>query len=242
MSRRFRSRSRRKRLHRPAGRLIPVWLVPTTFVLLTLTLSLYLLDMRLRPMVMTASAALAHRAGSEALHAALDQDISSADEADDLLTTRVGGSDGAFSVTSVNMAKLTELQGMATRDAQARLVELSRQTIRLPVVHMFSGSLLSGSTMTIPVRISMLGTVHSAIESDVETKGVNQVVHIIYLHVTADVMVITPFVTTPTSIETWAPVAYLVMSGPVPNAFYGNDTLSKGGRTVPIPRIKPAQK
>lgn len=171
---------------------------------------------------MTASSALAHRVGSEALNAALSQDISQFTGSDHLLTTHFQGRDGTLSVTSVNMQELSLLQAEATHDAQERLSELSRQTIRLPIVHLLNGSLLSASTMTIPVRISMLGTVHSTIESDVETKGVNQVVHIISLHVTADIMVITPFVAAPASIDATTPVVYLVMAGPVPNAFYGD--------------------
>lgn len=228
MARSFKAKSTRPVRSISPKRSSRAWVLPVLCVILAFLAGVYLLDQRLRPLVTTAASALAKRAGAEALSEALSFDIATDVPTGSLVTTDIGkGSGGQLAITSINMAKLSQLQQLATHDAQERLAALSKQTIRLPLVQMFSGSLLSGTTMTIPVRITLKGAVHSAIESDVETKGVNQVVHIIYLRVTADIMVITPFVSTPTQVETRAPVAYLIMSGPVPNAYYGTDSYGK---------------
>lgn len=216
MARRFRSRGTAG--HAVRG-YIPRWLLPAVFVFAVLIFFLYMLDHRLRPSVMTASAAIARRVGAEALNDALTTDISAYEDDDKLLTTTtVNG--GKMTLTRVNMTELTKLQAIATRHAQASLQTLTNQTIRLPIVQMFSGSLISRSTFTLPVRITVIGSVHSKIDSDVESKGVNQVVHIVYLDLTTQVMVVSPFVTRPITIETKAPVAYVVMAGQVPNAYY----------------------
>ncbi|MFD1676929.1 sporulation protein YunB [Alicyclobacillus fodiniaquatilis] len=217
MARRFRVRGTTGHAVRVS---IPRWLLPAAFVCAVLLFSLYMLDHRLRPSVMTASTAIARRVGAEALNDALTADISAYEDDDKLLTTTtVNG--GKMTLTRVNMTALTQLQAIATKHAQASLQTLTNQTIRLPIVQMFSGSLISRSTFTLPVRITVIGSVHSKIDSDVESKGVNQVVHIVYLDLTAQVMVVSPFVTQPITIETKAPVAYVVMAGQVPNAYYG---------------------
>jgi sporulation protein YunB len=232
VSRRFRSRQAnlpRLRL-RASTRLLVVFLIFLTIVLG----SVYMLDRRFRPIVTTASSALAHRAGAIALMDALTSQIKVDGPNLDLLTTvEQPSGTGTVTITQVDMSKLTLLQSDATRAAQERLQQFSQQTIRLPLVQMFSGSLISRTTMSIPVRVSMLGSVHSAIESDVKTQGVNQVVHIIYLHLTADVMVVTPFVTAPTTIEAKAPIAYIVMAGRVPNSYLNPTTPSVPGSITP---------
>lgn len=225
MPRRFRSRpSRTYRSSSKSNRLPsrqPPWLLVTGLIVACLFGVIYLLDAKMRPIVVTASTTLAHRAGAEALNVALTDEIERSADAAHLFSTKVEDDNNGITVTRVDIAALTQLQSTATEAARDRLSTLSQQTIRLPLVNMFSGSLLSRSTLTIPVHINLLGTVHSSIESDVQSMGVNQVVHIIYLHVTAEVMVITPFVSRPTVIDTRAPVAYVVMAGPVPNAYYG---------------------
>ncbi|WAH38413.1 sporulation protein YunB [Alicyclobacillus dauci] len=236
MAKRFRPRPTRPSHSRPRLSVrFPRWMMSTIAMLGVLFGGLYLLDVKLRPMVTTASTALAHKAGSEALNEALTDEIMAYGARGPLLDTTVDKQAGNFTITRVNMAAVTKLQGDVTRQAQARLQALSSQSIRLPLIRMFSGSLLSKSTLTIPVRMSMLGAVHSSIESEVQTKGVNQVVHIIYVHVTADIMVITPVVTTPITVDSRAPVAYLVMAGPVPSAYYGPELFSKSNSGLASP-------
>lgn len=225
VARRFRSRPPRKARAGFVHVRFPRWLFPLAVMAAVIGLGLYLFDARLRPVVTMASTAVAHRAGVEALNQAVTNEIAGDNEIKDLLDTTEESADGDMTVTRVDMAALTRLQGDVTQAAQERLEALSQETIQLPLVQIFSGSLFSSSKWTIPVHVSMLGTVHANIESDVESKGVNQVVHIIYLHVTAEMMIMTPIVSAPVTIETKAPVAYLVMTGPEPSAAYGSDLL-----------------
>lgn len=194
---------------------------------------LFYIDYRLRPMVIATSSTLAKRIGSEALAEALTDAISHYPDARSLVDTDLSHPSprDTLSVTTLDMVKLTALQGIATSDAQNRLRELSTQRLRLPIFQMFTGSLLSGYAMTVPVRFSLLGSVHSTLETDIKSEGVNQVVHVIYLNLTANVMVMTPLINVPTTVQTRAPIVYLVMSGPVPNAFYG----SNGQPNVTVP-------
>lgn len=178
---------------------------------------LYLLDAKMKPVVVAASSTLANRVGSEALTGALTDVIEKHADNDHLFATYPLQSGSDMTITRMDVSYLTQLQARAAEEATDRLENLSRQTIRLPLFSMYSGSLLSRSTLTIPVRIHLLGAVHTSIESDVSSRGVNQVVHIISIHETAEVMVITPFVSKPTHIDAKSPVVYIVMSGPVPH-------------------------
>jgi len=233
VARPVRSASRRDAIHvsnRSSHPRLPAWFWPVACAILVFVGLIFLIDYRLRPIVINTSSALAQRIGSEALNEALVDAISDYPDAKSLVKSEIerGAGGTSLAVTSLDMAKLAALQGVATRDAQTRLRELSHQHLRLPVLQLLSGSLLSGYALTVPVRFSLMGTVHSNLQTDIESKGVNQVVHVVYLELTANVMVITPLVHVPTTVQTRAPVVYLVMTGPVPNAYY------QGSPTVPL--------
>lgn len=226
MARRFVSRptsTRTNPSHARTVRRVPNWLLPVSLCAVVIAGVLFFIDYRLRPMVVATSSALAQRIGSDALTDALTAAIAHYPDAQTLVDTyfdHVSDRD-TLGITTLDMAKLTMLQSIATSDAQERLSQLSTQRIRLPILQMFSGSLLSGYTMTVPVRFSLLGSVHSNIETDIQSEGVNQVVHVVYLDLKVNVMVMTPLINVPKTVQTRAPIVYLVMSGPVPNAFYG---------------------
>lgn len=222
MPRRFRSRPTIR--HRAKGYfwaricvMIPRSLLAIMGVVSLVLGILYLLDAKMKPVVLAASSTMAHRVGAQALTMALADVVQEQAGDDHLFTTVPASNHSQITMTRVDVSYLTKLQAAAGAEATERLNALSKQTIRLPLLSMYSGSLLSRSTWTIPVRIQLLGAVHTSIESDVMSKGVNQVVHIIWVREMAEVMVITPFVSRPTTVDAKSPVAYVVMSGPVPH-------------------------
>ncbi|AEJ44147.1 hypothetical protein TC41_2242 [Alicyclobacillus acidocaldarius subsp. acidocaldarius Tc-4-1] len=189
-------------------------------------LLVFWLEWRLAPMVRTASASLATRVATEALNQAMGEVLSSYPDGKDLVSIRMerGVNGQAFSIVTLNMAKLAKLQSEAIHASETRLETLRRQTLTLPVLQALSGSILAGYTATVPVSFSLVGAVHARLDADVASKGVNQVVHIVYLDLTADVMTITPLVRSPVHVTARSPVVYIVMSGPVPNVVFPGGT------------------
>jgi len=173
-------------------------------------------------MVRTASASLATRVATEALNEAMGEVLSSYPDGEDLVRIRMerGANGQAFSIVTLDMAKLAKLQSEAIHASETRLQTLRRQTLPLPVLQALSASILAGYTITVPVSFSLVGAVHARLDADVASKGVNQVVHIVYLELTADVMTMTPLVRSPVHVTARSPVVYVIMSGPVPNVVF----------------------
>ncbi|WP_283204016.1 sporulation protein YunB [Alicyclobacillus sendaiensis] len=217
-------RAGRRRVARAPGRRRPGrrWFGLVLGGLGIFVLSVGWLEWRLAPMVRTASATLAARVATEALNEAMGEVLSSYPDGKDLVNVRLerGASGQALSIVTLDMAKLATLQTEAIHASETRLQTLRRQTLALPVLQALSGSILAGYTATVPVSFSLVGAVHARLDADVASKGVNQVVHIVYLELTADVMTITPLVRSPVHVTSRTPVVYIIMSGPVPNVVY----------------------
>ncbi|WP_367306121.1 sporulation protein YunB [Alicyclobacillus acidocaldarius] len=221
-------RAGRRQEARAQGRRQPArrWFGFALACLAVIGLSVFWLEWRLAPMVRTASASLAARVATEALNEAMGEVLSSYPDGEDLVSIRMerGANGQAFSIVTLDMAKLAKLQSEAIHASETRLQTLRRQTLTLPVLQALSGSILAGYTATVPVSFSLVGAVHARLDADVASKGVNQVVHIVYLELTADVMTMTPLVRSPVHVTARSPVVYIIMSGPVPNVVFPGGT------------------
>ncbi len=221
-------RTRRGREARAQGRRQPArrWFGVSLSCFAVIGFFIAWLEWRLAPMVRTASTSLATRVATEALNEAMGEVLSSYPDGKALVDIRVerAVSGQAFSIVTLDMAKLAKLQNEAIHASETRLHTLRRQTLELPVLQALSGSILAGYTATLPVSFSLVGAVHARLDADVATKGVNQVVHIVYLELTADVMTMTPLVRSPVHVTARSPVVYIIMSGPVPNVVFPGGT------------------
>ncbi len=198
------------------------WFAFALLCLAALAFGAFWVEWRLAPIVRTSSASLAARVATEALNEAMGEVLAAYPNGEELVRVRMerGPSGQAFSIVTLDMAKLAKLQSEAIHASETRLQTLRRQTLPLPLLQALSGSILAGYTVTVPVSFSLVGAVHARLDADVESKGVNQVVHIVYLELTADVMTMAPLVRAPVHVTARSPVVYVIMSGPVPNVVF----------------------
>ena len=236
MSRGFRSRVTRRTPDAASSlrRSMPLWL-PVVFILFLLVAFLALVDSKLRPSLARAAAAVATQAATRALNDAVSKELGVDADNRSLVTITPATRDDGLTIARFNIAAMTALQSDATDRAEAALSNLSAKRIRLPIAHVFGGSVLSISSLSVPIRLSLIGNAHSSVTVDVRSVGINQVAHILTLDIVADVSVVAPFVSEPVHVETRTPIAYVVLAGPVPNNYYpGNNGLnSTSGKTVP---------
>ncbi|MCF8565211.1 sporulation protein YunB [Alicyclobacillus tolerans] len=179
---------------------------------------LYLLDARVRPAVSAAARAVASRAAVDALNQAITEEISHDVEYDRIVQID-SASHGEIQVARFNFSAVTKLQAAATKRADEVLNGLSEHTLTLPVTQILAGSLAGPSGPRLPVHLLLVGAAHSSVTTQVKSVGVNQTVHILNLNLTAQVNVVTPLISTPISIESTVPVAYVVLAGKVPDTF-----------------------
>jgi len=194
--------------------LVPVGLAASLFVVL------YLLTNRARPALAAGARALATRAASEALNAAVTEELTQSSEASRILHIDEAPG-GTLRMAHFDFASVTRVQSATVAEANVYLDQLAHQTLHLPVVQTLGGALFSSFGPTLPVRVYTLGSVHSSIHLDTQATGINQTVHALYLVVTAEVQVIAPLVAAPVTVRSEVPLAYVVLSGDVPHTYIG---------------------
>ena len=85
---------------------------------------------------------------------------------------------------------------------------------------MISGELFSGLGPSLPVFISLSGNVKSDFESTFEAGGLNQTVHRLSLHISAEINIIMPLNSVSTTVETSVLISETVIAGRVTAADY----------------------
>jgi len=201
--------------------------------LLLLYFCLFIFDAKIRPAILFTSKAAATRVATEVLNGAVTESLAKEMDETPLVKIVQDDREDGTSIARFNFGTITYLQSQAVARAENQFQALSKQRLLIPISSVISGSYFLNPNWSLPVRMVMTGTVHSAIRPEVKTVGVNQSVHIVYIDLTADINIIGPFISSPLRVRTEVPVAYIVMSGNVPQAIYnGNNS----GVTPLLPR------
>ena len=91
----------------------------------------------------------------------------------------------------------------------------------------FLGSnLLAGRGPNINIKMSITGDLDTDLKSEFKAAGINQTVHKIYLEVTCNVIILTPYETMEESIINQVLLAEGVIIGDVPNSYYNLEGMS----------------
>lgn len=189
-------------------------------------------EWKLRPAIAAAAQGVAVRAATEALNAAVTEELVTGSDMSHVLVIDDQDAEGVR-VAHFDFTRVARVQAEATQRAEEHLRDLSAQTLRLPAAQAIGGVLLTNLGVTLPVRVNMIGSVHSSVAAEVRSVGVNQTVHTLNLDLTADVQAVTPLVMAPAHVRTRVLLAYVVLNGEVPGTYFGGP--GAGGVVLPTP-------
>jgi sporulation protein YunB len=198
---------------------LPSKLIPILIFIFLIGIIIHLMDVKLRPTVTAAAKAVATRAAVEALNQALTEELAKSVSYKQLIEVE-RNKDGDLKSARFNFAAVTKLQSEATSRAEDNLHALEDQTLKLPVAPVLGDSLFANVAPKIPIRITLIGSAHSSVSPEVKSVGINQTVHILYVDLSAEVNVVAPLVSAPVTVHSRVPIAYIVLSGEVPNAVW----------------------
>ncbi|QQE77470.1 sporulation protein YunB [Alicyclobacillus sp. SO9] len=181
--------------------------------LMTLALAaawMWIMEVRLSPVVKEAADGTARDVGTMVLSESVEQQLPTMPDARELIDS--GRAQGNVRVSQLDFTELMDFQHRVEDNANARLKNLARQTVKVPLAQLLGASWLSPFTAEVPVRLSLSGRVHSTL--DVVTRPVppDAATHVVYLKLTARVQVQQPFQGKPVTIHLTAPVTYFTMS------------------------------
>lgn len=99
----------------------------------------------------------------------------------------------------------------------------------------FTGiNLLAGRGPKIPIRISTIGNVKTEFKSEFINKGVNQILHRLYLEIDCEISILTPFNTINETINNQFIIAENVIVGNVPSTYYNLEGMNTEDMTQVI--------
>lgn len=119
------------------------------------------------------------------------------------------------------------------------LTEYAEETKKKGIIYeipsgvVFQNVLLSNIGPKIPVRLHLVGDIESNIHTKVTDYGINNALVEVFVKIKVAEQVILPFISKTIVVETDIPVAIKLITGKIPDSYYGN--LGKSSSTLSIP-------
>ncbi len=126
---------------------------------------------------------------------------------------------GNVSMLSANTVALNQIISEITLKIQEELnkVENNKFNIRLGS---FTGSrLLSSRGPSFTIKMEVAGNIETSLKSEIESSGINQTLHRIYLEIGCEVSVLTPFNTVKQKITNQVLLSEAIIIGTTPNTY-----------------------
>jgi len=120
----------------------------------------------------------------------------------------------------MNVIPLNEIMSNIAVSIQKRLNNIDREEFGIRMGAFTGSPLLVGSGPKIKVKLSVLGNVETDMKSEFQSAGINQTLHKIYLDVSCNVRILTPFDSVDEKITNQVLLAESVIVGNIPDAYY----------------------
>lgn len=117
-------------------------------------------------------------------------------------------------------------------DTVDELVDRDPTVIEIPIGQATNNSILANLGPRIPVNLELVGAVRTELVEEVETVGINGVFVTLFVEVEADVQIIVPFITEPSTVKTHILIDKSLVMGEVPE-FYGG---GGGNPSISVPK------
>ena len=205
---------RRRRIRR-----IPGWALTVAVGLLLAAGCVSLLELRLRPMVITLAQAQAQNLVTSVVEQAFSREMNAQPDAYRQLVEIQRDETGAITALSADMPVLNQLRTTLTADVLQALQSADVSQIQVPLGSLVDLDLLWGLGPTVKVYSMTVGTVEGEFESEFSSAGVNQTVHRIILTLKVPLTLMLPGGAAETVCETQLCVAETVIVGQVPESY-----------------------
>ncbi len=190
-----------------------------------------LLEIKLKPSIMTLAKAKAQIAATEAVNRTLSEEISSQMRYEDMMIWKTDGN-GNIVAIQPNTSEINRVAGLTTVKIQEALKDIPRDKVAIPLGYVFGNDLLASMGPWLSIAVLNVGTVNTSVYDMFESTGINQIRHRIYMDIEASMDVVIPSLRADVVVKTTMPIAEAIILGDVPQYYVnigsGND-LAGGG-------------
>ena len=195
-------------------------------IILVLTVGLTLLfRLRLAPMAERLMATQVDNQASDAINAAIDEQIAAGEIDYSRMITVEKDAQGNVTALRTNIAEINRLKTSVLQRVDARLQNLSMEELGVPIGSIVLPELLSGRGPKIPVRVLAVRTSDAVFRSSFTGAGINQTKHSITIDVHVVITILTWTGTQEISVDSAVVAAETVIVGTVPTTYFGMEGL-----------------
>lgn len=140
---------------------------------------------------------------------------------DDIMLTKYTDA-GYVTSISLNSVNVNKIKSDLVLDINKRIESVSKDKVNIPLGSLIGNEFLTGLGPNIPAYVAPYGFVNIDFKDEFVSVGINQVKHVVYLNIRADMSMIMTGISCKKHVETDVLVAQTVISGEVPD-FYTDD-------------------
>ena len=195
------------------------WQLRLAAFLLAAALLLVGIDMRLRPVIITMAEYQCRVVSLMAMNEAVSTALLQESELCRRLTAVEKGPDGGISAIEIDSAAVNELKTKLTMAVTNRLLSVGKQEIEIPIGTLLGWQLLAGRGPNVRLQVVPASFVQSEIVDTLETAGINQTQHRIFIRFGVEMSAILPGYSTSVTVDDEICVAQTLVVGQVPQVY-----------------------
>gem|GEM_PF-265478 len=198
-------------------------LITAAVIAVALAVLLLVLQSRMRPQVEQVAGAYIRNLASEAVNKAVSGTITRLGLSYDDLIHFEKDNQGRVTALKTDMVMANRVKSGIHSMALENISALAGSDIKIPIGTLLSGDLIVGRGPRIPVRLVPIGSVDVGFTNEFDTAGINQTLHRVMIHISANMSVMLPGSYTEQEVTVEVCVAETVIVGAVPDAYASLD-------------------
>lgn len=186
------------------------------FVLIFLIALFIWINIKVRPFVISITKGYAENVASNTLNAIIDEAMREREYG--FVNVIRNGENNVVAVT-MNSADTNLFMTKLSIGLKDRIADMDEIEARIPLGNFLPYPFLAGLGPEIPVKFLILANTSVSAKEDFVSKGINQSLYTLSLHVTTDVGIYIPAMRSSVRVESEVPIAQTVIVGSVPDSY-----------------------
>ncbi|MEG0877191.1 MAG: sporulation protein YunB [Oscillospiraceae bacterium] len=211
-------RRKKRVLKKPSYIMICVVLVAALIITLFMAV-----DKRLRPVITTMAQYQCRVISMLAINEAVIEVLQNSGEIYDAIMITDKADDGTVSAVRINSSEINSFKARLTDAVSNKLLSVEKQDISIPLGTLLGFQIFAGRGPNIHLKIVPASFVSSEIINRLESAGINQTQHSVFIKFSVQMSAIMPGYSTSVTVESEMCVAQTLIVGKVPQFFAGKN-------------------
>ncbi|QMV40938.1 sporulation protein YunB [Cohnella cholangitidis] len=212
------------------------WLIMALAIAFLIIQGTIFLDRELRQPLMFLAKIRVHQLATEAINAAIKEEIAQTADSDKLIRWKSGegGKITGFEIDYKQQMAITA----KTIDVVNRVLKESEEVPEhIPVGHALNSPFISSIGPSVAVKFHPASVVKVDVETESSEAGINMLLVEVFVRIRTEISVVIPFDKEPETLETKIPLSYALVVGDVPTYYYDYNGNPVGNGAAQAPSI-----